>query len=89
MTTPPVACTLSADELRTCAEHLLPGLARVARNVSGLPTGVRLEFEAAPGIVSRIAAVVERERACCSFLCFAVEIPASDAPVARSRYTIS
>jgi hypothetical protein len=37
--------------------------------------GVRFEFDPAPGIVAQIADVVERERRCCRFLHFALEVP--------------
>jgi hypothetical protein len=82
MTTLPVACTLSADEVRCAAELLLPGLARAASSVTRLPDGVRMEFDAAPaGIVARIADVVERERRCCRFLHFTLDVPAASGTI--------
>ena len=72
--TTPIACTLSADDHRCCADELFPALAMQARAVVALDERVRLEFDAAPGIVTRIASVVERERSCCQFLHFVLEV---------------
>lgn len=81
MSTLPVACTLSAHEQHCEADALLPGLARLARRMETLPDGRRMEFDAAPGIVARIAGVVERERECCRFLDFALHVGADGGPV--------
>jgi hypothetical protein len=39
-----------------------------------LPDGVRWTFEAEPGLLARIAKVVEAERGCCRFLRFRLEL---------------
>lgn len=72
----PIACRLSAEELRCAATELLPGLIRDARAVTAASSGVRLTFDAADGLGRRIAGVIERERRCCPFLDFVIEIPA-------------
>lgn len=72
----PIACRLSADELRCAATELLPGLIRDARAVAPAPSGLRLTFDAVEGLGARIAGVIERERRCCPFLDFVIEIPA-------------
>lgn len=72
----PIACRLSADELRCSATELLPGLIRDARAVAAVPNGIRLTFDAAGGLGERIARVIERERRCCPFLDFVIEVPA-------------
>ena len=77
----PVACTLSPEALGAGAADLLPGLAAEAAAVAPLPDGVRLTFAPAPGVVGRIARVVDRERDCCRFLGFALTVPAGGAPV--------
>ena len=77
----PIACTLSGDELRCRAADLLPGLAVEARVVHVVRDGAQLEFTAAPGVVTRIAGVVERERYCCQFLDFRLEVAAGAGPV--------
>lgn len=80
-TQPPVACTLGADDLRCRADELLPGLVRMARSVNPHASGARLTFDAAAGIVAAIAAVVERERHCCRFLHFVLEVPSGGEPI--------
>ena len=72
----PIACRLSAEELRCAATELLPGLIRDARGVEPTASGLRLTFDAVDGLGARIAGVVERERRCCPFLDFVIEIPA-------------
>jgi len=71
----PIACTLTADELRAGAADLLPGLIAAARDVTALTDGVRLNFAPDDGAIARIAAVIERERRCCAFLRFTLVVP--------------
>jgi hypothetical protein len=78
----PIACTLSAHEVRCGAAELLPGLAESADAVRPVSHGVRFEFAAADGVVARIAAVIERERQCCQFLRFRLEVAPALGPVA-------
>lgn len=74
MSEPPIACTLSPEELACGAVDLLPGLVPVAQTVRPTPEGARLEFAGERGIVTRIAAVIERERLCCRFLRFGLDV---------------
>lgn len=77
----PVACTLTPPELAARRGGLLPGLA--ARAVAAAPVegGRSWRFEAAPGLLADIAAVVEAERRCCRFLRFALAVEPGDGPV--------
>ena len=77
----PIACTLTADELACGATGLLPGLALRAASVQPVPDGVRLEFVAEAGVVSRLAAVIERERQCCQFLRFRLDVAPARGPI--------
>lgn len=77
----PIACTLSAHEQACHAAELLPGLAEEAQSVRLAPDGVRLAFAAEPGVVTRLAAVIERERECCQFLRFRLEISPALGPI--------
>lgn len=77
----PVACTLSPDELSASRAMLLPGLAASATTVTLLPDGARLEFAAAADLLARIAAVIDRERQCCRFLRFVLDVAADGGPV--------
>jgi hypothetical protein len=72
----PIACRLSALELERCASELLPGLVRRASAIVAAPSGARLTFAAEPRLIADIGAVIERERGCCPFFDFLIEIPA-------------
>ncbi|HEX5436785.1 MAG TPA: hypothetical protein VFW98_06480 [Gemmatimonadaceae bacterium] len=82
MSDSPLACTLSEEGLRCAADKLLPGLAGAARTVTLLDEGLRLEFDAALGVVPRIADVIERERQCCRFLHFALDVASEGGTIA-------
>ena len=81
MTPEPVACTLTPEQLRADAADLLPGLFAAARAVAWLPDGVRLTLDAADGLLARVAAVIERERGCCRFLRFTLDVAPGHGPV--------
>lgn len=81
MSPQPIACTFTAHELTCGAADLLPGLAEVAESVRAIPEGVRFEFVAAEGLVPRIAAVMERERQCCQFMRFCLEVSPGLGPI--------
>ena len=74
MTTLPIACTLSAEQLVADRESLLLGLADHAVQRTRLPSGLRLRFPATAARMRQIDAVVRRERECCPFLEFRVEL---------------
>lgn len=69
---PPVACTLSPEDLRTRRSELLPGLAARAERIEHVPGGVRLHMPASSDAVASIARVVDAERQCCRFLGFTI-----------------
>jgi hypothetical protein len=69
---PPIACTLSAQQLSAERETLLLGLADHAVQRTPLPQGMRLRFSATAERMRQIDAVVRRERECCPFLEFRV-----------------
>lgn len=71
---PPIACEWPADQLRRRREELLPGLVERATAREALPDGFRWTFEPEPGLLHRIAGVVDRERSCCRFLSFRLEV---------------
>jgi hypothetical protein len=75
MAEPPIACTLSLDELRASADSLLPGLIRDGRHVTTLPDGISIELDATSETLRRVVDVIERERRCCAFLRFELEVP--------------
>lgn len=77
MSQPPIACTLTAHDLACGAADLLPGLAESAESVQLVPNGIRFAFAPKEGIVRNVAGVIERERLCCQFLRFRLEVSAS------------
>jgi hypothetical protein len=71
----PIACTLSTDELRASASSLLPGVISRARRVTTRSNGIRVELEATSDNLRRLADAIERERQCCAFLHFELDVP--------------
>jgi hypothetical protein len=73
---------LSPNEARARVEDLLPGLLDLASERRELSTGYRYLFENEPGLVSRIATVVEQERQCCRSLRFQITLQPNGGPIA-------
>src|SRR2546423_15651170 len=69
---PPIACTLTPEELANRRMELLPGLIRQAVETVEVADGWRLRFENKPGLLKTITDAVEQERSCCRFLCFKI-----------------
>ena len=68
----PIACTLSAADLREQRDTLLLGLADHAVQRAPLARGIRLRFSPTAERMRQIDAVVRRERECCPFLEFRI-----------------
>ena len=81
MSTPPIACTLTPEALRTRREGLLMDLVQRAERRDDLPDGLRLEFAPSADTIALIARVVEAERHCCRFLRFAIMVEPDGGPV--------
>jgi hypothetical protein len=62
-------------------EDLLPGLLRDASERIELSTGYRYLFENEPGVISRIATVIEQERQCCRSLRFQMALQPNRGPI--------
>ena len=71
----PIACSLDSADARSQLDewHTVLGAAVVATERES-PTVIRLRLQAPPESVSKIAALAEREVACCPFFHFAIEI---------------
>jgi hypothetical protein len=74
----PIACTLSAADLREQRDSLLLGLADHAVQRTPLPSGIRLRFAPTAERMRQIDAVVRREHECCPFLEFRVGLALGD-----------
>ena len=71
----PVACTLSAVDLRERGEEVVaPLFARVER-VEELPDGYRFAFPAEAGGVRELLDFILSERECCAFFTFELTFP--------------
>jgi hypothetical protein len=81
MTDPPIACTLTPDQVRCASVELLPGLARLAVRVERTSDSADLFFYPAPETLAHIASVLDRERVCCRFLHFTLDVPPVDAMI--------
>jgi len=81
MSEPPIACTLSAAELRERRAGLLPGL--LARAVERVPVsnGYRWRFTPTSDLLSALGLVIEAERRCCPFLRFVVTAEPDGGPI--------
>ncbi|HET7601958.1 MAG TPA: hypothetical protein VFK36_03005 [Gemmatimonadales bacterium] len=77
----PVACTLDASTIAKRGDALLPGLARRAAEVCGLPDGVRLIFGFQEKLLADVAAVIGAEHQCCRFLRFRLTVDPGDGAV--------
>ncbi len=75
MTVQAVACTLTADQRKCESAELLPGLSARADKSEWTPSGIRFSFSPQSGTLEAIAHVIERERRCCAFLTFNLEVP--------------
>lgn len=61
-------CSLTSSELETQRKQLIPGLFQRAEKVDDIANGLRFTFAAEPKLISELAALIEKERLCCSFL---------------------
>ena len=80
MSSPPIACALTPEQLRCESAELLPGLCSRAETREWTPSGIQLTFAPLSEHLQAIARVVDRERVCCAFLTFRFDIPAGGAP---------
>jgi hypothetical protein len=74
----PIACSLDYADARSQLDewHTVLGTAVTATERES-PTVIRMRLRADAGSVGRIAALAEREVACCPFFRFAIEIDAT------------
>ena len=81
-TTPPLACTLSPEQLASRRKDLLPGLLAQAARIDDLSDGFRLHFAYRAGLLAELTHIIEQERTCCGFLRFQVAVEPNDGPIA-------
>jgi hypothetical protein len=69
----PVACALTDSDLAERQAELRSGVLAAAEVVESLREGLRWRFASSPGLLSRLATMIEGERECCRFLRFRLE----------------
>lgn len=77
MTTPAVACTLTAGQIKCQADHLIPGLVARAHKRQWTADGLHLSFAPTSDSLAAIVETIDRERICCAFLAFTLRVPMS------------
>ena len=75
MSTVPIACSLTADQIKCESSILLPGLSLCAQSGEWMKEGIRLRFSPTTENLEAIVQTVDKERRCCAFLNFRVEVP--------------
>lgn len=77
----PIACTLSAEDLRQRRANLLPGLMARAVATEPLDNGLRFCFDASSALLTELLQVVDAERQCCRFLRFEITVAPGLGPI--------
>ena len=78
---PPVACTLSAEQRRAAGDALLPALAARARMIEPIDAGYSLKFDDDGNVLEAILRVIDTERCCCRFLQFDLTLEPERGPI--------
>ena len=55
--------------------HFFRVVLRTARSITALPNGILMELEATADALRHISDVIDRERRCCPFLRFQLDVP--------------
>ncbi|HVE80053.1 MAG TPA: hypothetical protein VNA89_14400 [Gemmatimonadaceae bacterium] len=81
----PVACTLTADELRGRRDGLIASLAPLAREIRDVGgdggDGIALRFDPSGDGLAAITGVIDAERRCCRFLRFRLTVEPDEGAV--------
>jgi hypothetical protein len=76
-----LTCSLAPDQLNAQRKQLIPGLFQLAEQVEDIPDGIRFRFAHQPKLVAELAALIEKERVCCSFLSFRLVTEKGEGPI--------
>jgi hypothetical protein len=77
----PVACTLTAPELRARRAGVLADVRRTQEDARWLPDGVLLRFAPVSETLALLGTFIELERQCCAFLRFRLIVEPGGGPV--------
>lgn len=74
-------CSLTPGELNVQRKQLIPGLFQRAEKIEDITNGLRFRFAHKPKLVTELAALIEKERVCCSFLSFRLITEKGEGPI--------
>ena len=77
----PIVCTLSEEALKERQSTTLEQLFGQAREFQPLPSGYRFRFDVSNQLLVDIMELIIKERKCCRFIDFKLEVAASEGPV--------
>ena len=77
----PIVCTLSEEALNTRQANMLDQLFGAAQAFQQLESGYKFRFDASDQILLGITEMIIKERKCCRFLSFNLEVPSAEGPV--------
>ena len=77
----PIACTLTAGELRARRGELLPGLIAQALERVERSDGFAWRFAARTEVLHALTSVIDAERQCCPFLRFELTVEPGQGPL--------
>jgi len=78
---PPVACSLSAPELREREAGLLANVSVQILERVEIDEGLRLRFAVSSALIADLAELIALERQCCPFLRFALAVEPVGGPL--------
>ena len=81
MARPPIACSLSAADLRERRAGLLAALTGAVRRREERPDGVVFRLDGSESNLQLAAEVIRFERRCCGFLRFALTVEPDEGPI--------
>jgi hypothetical protein len=81
MTALPVACSLTAPELREREATVLASVRARVREVRDLESGYALRFDSEEGLLAELATLIDLERQCCPFLRFDLAVLPANGPI--------
>ena len=77
----PIVCTLTDTELEHRRKTTLDGLVAQAEETRALETGYAFRFGATDMILEEIVSFIQKERRCCRFLRFDLQVMPDEGPV--------
>ena len=77
----PVACALTAAELRDRERWLVETLGVATESVERLPNGYAIQLRGTHETLVNVAELISLERQCCSFLTFTMTVEPAQGPI--------